>query len=290
MKMKNIRCNLCGSIKKTTYLTANRYNKQFTYVKCKNCGLIYLSPQPSKRDLNKYYLNQYDYNCFLKNREKIIKRAKKELDLINKLVGKGKILDIGCGHGFFLEATKENGWETYGLDISKKAIQYAKNVFNLNVFQGELEGCHFKKESFDAITMWHVLEHTQSPKKTLKLANDLLKRGGLLALKTPNIDSLMARFTGKRWGWLAPPEHLFHFSPKTIKKILEENGFEILDLKTRQGDLKYLSSWFHLPGSIKPLFNSILIMIYYLLFPLVYIIWLTKMGEEIQVYAKKFQD
>ena len=288
--MKNTRCNLCDSIEKSAYLIVDRYGEQFTYVKCKNCGLIYLYPAPSEKELKKYYLNEYDYDCFIKNKKGVIKRSRKELNIINKLTKKGKILDIGCGHGFFLETAKENGWETYGLDISKKAIQYAKNVLNLSVFHGELKDCDCKKESFDAITMWHVLEHTQDPKKTLKLVNGLLKKGGLLAVKVPNIDSLMAKIGSKRWGWLAPPEHLFHFSPKTIKKMLEETGFEILDLKTRQGDLKYLSSWFHLPRSIKPLFNSILIMIYYLLFPLVYIIWLTKMGEEIQVYAKKFQD
>lgn len=144
----------------------------------------------------------------------------------------GKILDVGCGTGIFLTKLKELKYETYGVEQSKEAAEWAKNKLGLNVFAGTLESVKFPSEFFDVVNFSHVFEHLYDPLRTLHEVYRILKPRGIIMIDIPNIKSLERRIFGKHWlGW-DPPRHLFHFSPDTIEKMLRKAKFSLVKIES----------------------------------------------------------
>jgi 2-polyprenyl-3-methyl-5-hydroxy-6-metoxy-1,4-benzoquinol methylase len=161
-------------------------------------------------------------------------RYQKRLTEISGFLGRktGKLLDVGCSIGFFLLTARNLGWQVKGVELNAETGEYARNQFHLDVATGKLEEVNYGTEEFDVITAWDVIEHVPDPVSLLKSARKLLRPDGVLALQIPNMDSVMARYTGPRWYWWSVPDHLSHFTPKSIKKILDISGFELSYLHT----------------------------------------------------------
>jgi 2-polyprenyl-3-methyl-5-hydroxy-6-metoxy-1,4-benzoquinol methylase len=183
-------------------------------------------------DLNKHYSEQY-FEPYLQTEEiHLEKRFKKRIKEIKQYRFPGDLLDIGSGTGFFMQLATKSGYSVKGVELSEYAAHYAKKKFGLTVFQGEVADAGFAEESFDIITLWHILEHVHDPRLFLAQVNRLLKKNGLLALEVPNIGSQVARISGVNWELMAPKEHFYYFNETTIGRYIEMSGFNLVSMRT----------------------------------------------------------
>lgn len=137
----------------------------------------------------------------------------------------GRVLDIGCGSGGYLAFLASLGWDCYGVEPGPNSRAYARDALRLNVHSGPLDACGFEDGFFDLVTMWHVIEHLPNPPEVLREIHRILKPNGLLFLRTPNVEGLEARVFRGNWYGLDPPRHLYLFSPRTLRMLLEREGF-----------------------------------------------------------------
>jgi len=139
------------------------------------------------------------------------------------------MLELGCSYGFFLGAARRHGWRVAGVELGEYAAKYAREELHLPVRTGTLFDLpQDYGGSFDAIVAWHVLEHEPDPGRLLVQAHRLLRPGGIIGLRVPNMESLVARLAGPHWQWLSPPEHIYLFSAPTLSRLLTKVGFEIV--------------------------------------------------------------
>ena len=237
LEMEEIVCNVCQSDNYfVLYEGRDRLHGlggPFRLVRCQKCGLIYLNPRPTREEMGQYYPPDYgpyaqdieQAKGFLSNltyRYGVAKRCR----VITKRKRPGRILDVGCGTGHFLNGMKLRGWQTFGTEFSEEAAAYARERFGLEVLVGELEEAEFPAAYFDAVTIWNVLEHLHDPLATLMEVNRLLKDGGLLVFSIPNWDSVDARLFGEFWVGLDMPRHLYAFPRPALEKLLAKTGFK----------------------------------------------------------------
>jgi len=166
-------------------------------------------------------LSNLDYRYGIAKRCRVITKRKRP----------GRILDVGCGVGHFLNGMKLRGWQALGTEVSKEAAAYARERFDLEVFVGPLEQAGFPAAYFDAVTLWHVLEHLHDPLATLLEINRLLKEDGLLVFAIPNWHSLDARLFGEFWVGLDMPRHLYVFPRPALEELLARSGFRIAETR-----------------------------------------------------------
>ncbi|MCX8112842.1 MAG: class I SAM-dependent methyltransferase [Bacteroidia bacterium] len=149
-----------------------------------------------------------------------------------------RLLEIGCGTGWFLKIMQNHGWEVYGIEPDADAVEIAQKHYGLTknqVLVGtlSLNELPFPRESFDAIIIRHVIEHVPNPKEVLAKAFQLLRKGGVIALATPNGRSLASRWFGRYWRGLTPPWHLVLYNPTSIRALLKSVGFAKVRVRTR---------------------------------------------------------
>ena len=233
---KEIKCILCGD---TIFRIQGKKNT-YQVVIC-NCGLVYINPQPSPEVTEKIYNQEYfsGGNNFGYQGISYLGKENEEwfqyipgltLKKIEKhLKYKGRLLDIGCAVGHFLEVARNNGWSISGIELSKFAREYAEERLNINIYT-TLEQSPFKNDDFDVITAFEIIEHVHNPDNFLREARSLLKEGGILGISTPNLANSKTSKTFMEWSYLTPPEHLFYFDKKTITKLLEINGFSVIEV------------------------------------------------------------
>lgn len=239
------KCNLCDSFEIKFLFEKNFYK----IGKCKTCGLIFVLDEISDEDLKKVYSKGYFtgendmvYRNYEADKEGKIAEFVESLKEIEKWRSKGKILDVGCALGFFLDVARKSNWETFGVEISKHAVKYAVDKLGLNVFEGELKDANFQPNYFDVITFWDNIEHLRDPSATLMEANRILKKDGLIVITTANAAGINAKFFGKKWIIYAPPWHLYYFSYHNIQKLLSKANFKIEYINIR-GILLYNSNY-----------------------------------------------
>lgn len=162
-------------------------------------------------------------------------------DFIERFIapGGGRLLDMGCGLGFFLKALAPySRWETHGCEISSAAVRYAHQTLGLSrVVQTRLDEAQFSPEYFDLITMWDVLEHVPRPDPVLRRCDTMLRNGGICFIRTPNAAVQLFRARMKKLilgmrsdsGYLMARDHLHHYSMKSIRRLLERNGFSRIE-------------------------------------------------------------
>lgn len=171
---------------------------------------------------------------------------------INALMrSRGRVLEIGCGRGLLLHQLAQLGHECYGIERSELAARRAGQIEGLHVYTQPLEECHFSEQHFDAVLLWHVLEHLDHPQKTLALISQQLRTGGLLYLEVPNFSSLQSQLTEGNWFHLDLQHHLFHFSTEGLTQLLLSSGFRIEKTTTfslEQGPYGVLQSWLNCIG------------------------------------------
>lgn len=238
MKNKSlfVPCDICAS---STY---NRYfnrNDGQTVVKCKSCGFCYLNPKPDQHYLDSIYRKK----SYFKNKQSNIgysdyfqyQQENKFWQLMkNKILKYSKLkiskcLDIGCASGEFLQLMTKDGVLGYGVELSSHAAKLAKKK-NLTIYNKKFEDVSFK-DCFELITLFDVLEHVESPIQFMKKVNSLLIPKGLIVITTPNLKKFY--LNGKQWvGFTSSHEHLYFFTPDTIKRLLENTGYTLLKVET----------------------------------------------------------
>ena len=218
-------CPICKGNKGKLAFKKQGYN----YFRCKICGLVFIWPQPGPESNSQIY-QQWGENHYL-NKDKIevdfSSSFKERLDLIEPYRKNNRILDVGCSTGAFLSAAQDNNWNTYGVEISHPSALHAKNKRNLKVFCGTLKEANYEDGYFDVISIWAVLEHVSEPSDVLREIRRILRKGGLLILCVPNFNCLPVKILGKRYRYIQRG-HLFNFSRKSIRKILNESGFAVI--------------------------------------------------------------
>lgn len=244
--LEHVVCNLCGSndykvIFRSTlteddfqhshaqYSISERGQTCGQIVQCQRCNLVYVNPREKAQEIiNNYTLVKDEkYVTEEKGRRATFLQG---LNLIEKYSrGKGKLLDIGCFTGFFLDLARQSGWSVLGIESSKWAVDYGRNELSLGVLQGTLEDFDFEDEVFDVVTMWDVIEHLPDPKSTLLSLNKKLKRGGILFLNTVNYDSIFGKLLRRKF-WFIERMHIYYFSSQTIRRMLKECNYEVIKI------------------------------------------------------------
>jgi len=235
-------CNICGSNEchEICGIEISPFLIRSKLVKCAKCGFYYANPRLEQGAEEELYSRQY-YQDETEGRwyELRISVFKRFLRESSRFLKKGRLLDIGCGMGYFMDLAKNDGWEVKGTDISDYAVNYAREKFGSDIIKGDLEDAHFEREYFDAVTMWNVLDQVYDPKAVLAEANRVLKKGGYIFIRVSNLyfhlklfkfyNSL--KFLFKKI-YLAPSVfHLYSFDKKSTERLLEATGFSVIAVK-----------------------------------------------------------
>lgn len=251
--MKRIdNCPVCGSTRFDKFITCRDHTvskTDFSIVSCGDCNFKFTNPRPDDLSIGDYYKSE-DYISHSNTKKGLISQLyhavrsytlKGKLTLVNKYVSRGTILDYGCGTGMFLNAAKESGWKTIGMEPDGGARQIAKGM-NLNVFQDKasLEQAT-NSIKVDAITLWHVLEHVTDLEETLTFFMQKLNDKGILIIAVPNYTSYDAKYYKKFWAAYDVPRHIYHFEINSISKLLSGFGFNLIATKPMKFDSYYVS-------------------------------------------------
>lgn len=231
--MPFVSCSLCGEEDHFEKLWAVQdhhwvLNSRFVLGRCKKCGLLYLNPRPSPKDLEPHYPPGYYGPPSNEPPPSFFWR----LSQIEKYKKGGKILDIGCSSGAFLGFLKAKGWDVYGLDNSAFAIKIAAQHLGDRVSLTTLAEASYPLNSFDVVCLFEVLEHVPDTSVHLQEIHRILKPGGILCLSVPNFASWERILFGPWWNGLDAPRHLYQFTPKTLRMFLEAAGFESLEIRS----------------------------------------------------------
>ena len=235
--METVVCDFCGADQTSILYSGTDLDepilKDSAIVRCAQCGLMYLNPRPSEAEIGFFYPPDYrNYQGAIEDEKFAImrwmrnKKMAQRREKIEKYSGltSGRILDVGCSTGLFLNEMQKSGWSAQGIEPTPSAAQYAKNRFHLEIFQGFLAEADYEPASFDVITFWDVLEHSFSPRRDLQKTAQLLRPGGLVAINVPNWHSPDRMLFGPNWIGLDPPRHLYIFTRKTLTLLLKQAG------------------------------------------------------------------
>ena len=206
------------------------------YSKCLQCGLIFRKTKIETNEIQKIYNDKEYFSGYLENYKEFIKIFEQMLNLIEKYQNPRKILDIGCGVGLLLYLAKKRGWEASGIEIF--ASNFAKNKLKLNVINSNNLDI-LKDKYFDVIVVNHVLEHIENPLVILKQIKEKLNTNGFLFIGVPNIEGLFPRIQKENWPSLQPLAHIYQFTPKTLKLLLQKIGFKPIRIITQNQRFKY---------------------------------------------------
>ncbi len=234
-----IACTLCGAIRFAPLYV----NDSLRVVRCGQCRLVYVNPQPTAQAVADYYtarnisaqVGWVDGTANLNAQRQALWRERWS-DVQRWKSGPNlHILDIGCGWGDFLSLARQAGWAVHGHELSLELAQLVRHQNQIPVTVGDLEQASLAPGSFDIITMWHVLEHTRDPLRTLRHARSLLRPDGILVIEVPNLNFIVRKSYRCPFSSVL---HLFHFSPATLAAVFHQSGFQPLDC--RPGHTGYL--------------------------------------------------
>jgi ubiquinone/menaquinone biosynthesis C-methylase UbiE len=254
--LEEIDCNLCKS---------SNYNQLFqkeglNIVKCAECDLVFVNPRLDQNYLKDLYSKDYytgeGFDTTINYDEVHTKGSANDLeteidynyrmDMITKYKQHGTLLDIGCAFGDFLDFAKER-FDIYGVEISPYSGRIAKERFKNRIFNGTIEKANLSSDFFDVVTMIEVIEHLPNPINSLKEINRIMKLDGIVAIQTGDINSMIPRIKGGDWDYIRPKGHLYYFSRKTMRKMLRDNGFNVMEHSSTGKAPAKISSVLRLP-------------------------------------------
>ncbi len=239
----------------------------WSLIRCRGCGLIWIDPKPAAPEIDKFYDNYYTHDeisntWFVNAVTRLIPAVQLGywdsiesvrwriwatlLSLIGPLreagyssllwlpaESRGSILDVGCGSGIFLSHMKHFGWDAYGFEPDYRAARIAGEKLGPGrIASGGLDKAGYKENSFDVVTMSHVVEHLPDPAGVLDLCRRILKPGGLLTVVTPNPGSLGRRIFGRHWRGWEPPRHIHIFGSAALGRLAARSGFTVKSVRT----------------------------------------------------------
>ena len=246
-------CPLCGGKHLGHAITCTDHyasGEQFSLVRCDDCGFIFTQGVPVETEIGRYYETP-DYISHTDTRKGLMNRVYHEVrkymlsrkaKLIKRTSGlsKGTLLDIGTGTGYFSNAMKERGWRVKAIEKSPQARAFAKEHFELDVdAEDALAG--YADDSFDAITLWHVMEHLEHLNETWERLAGLLKERGVLVVAVPNASSYDAEKYKEWWAAYDVPCHLWHFTPSVMQQFGVKHGFKLAEQHPMPFDAFYVS-------------------------------------------------
>jgi 2-polyprenyl-3-methyl-5-hydroxy-6-metoxy-1,4-benzoquinol methylase len=214
--------------------------KEFAVVRCQECGLARLDPQPAAEELRRYYPENYwfapDASAAGRMAEAYRRLVLRDhVRFVTQALGggraRGRLLDVGCGGGLFLGMMRERGYRVAGLDFSREAAAMAWKRQQAPAVCGDLAHAPLGAGSFAGITMFHVLEHVHDPRAYLVAARELLAPDGRLVVQVPNAASWQFRLLGRRWSGVDVPRHLFDFRGCDVERLLEACGMVVVRRK-----------------------------------------------------------
>ncbi|HTS03699.1 MAG TPA: class I SAM-dependent methyltransferase [Thermoanaerobaculia bacterium] len=225
LRLENCACPLCGEAPPAD---ARAAFPPYRVVDCPRCALRYLSPRVAREDLPRLYEGRYwegggtdgGYASYAEMEALLARTFARRLRWLGPPVRGARLLDVGCGPGAGLDAAGAAGWEPWGLDLSADAVAVASSRHPGRVVQGTLEDSPFPGGFFDAITAFDLVEHVYEPRRFAEALAAVLKPRGSLLIATPNVQSLLARATGRRWVSYKIPEHVTFYSKRTLADAL----------------------------------------------------------------------
>lgn len=231
-------CNLCGSTERQPFCPENGRG----LVQCSNCHLIFVGLRPDPQELYALYGETYfhndesgevGYSNYIEDEHNIRLTTQGRLKFVERFTTHHeRMLDVGCAMGFVMDEASQRGWQVDGLDVSEFAVGYVREHFGHNAFHGTLEEAPFADNAYDLVTMFDVIEHVPDPTANMQVIARLLKSGGIYELATPDVGSLPARLTGKRWiGYKMSDEHIYYFSVATLTRMLDKAGFDVVHVR-----------------------------------------------------------
>jgi SAM-dependent methyltransferase len=216
-------CILCGT-------DAGNHLLYPGILRCPSCELVFADAHLSATELELLYQRGYffgdEYLNYKDDRPFLQRNFLARLKTLRRFSSGGNLFEIGCAYGYFLELAA-GIWQSEGCDISAEACLDARDR-GLHATTGDFLGLPLKQAHYDVVALWDTIEHLGRPDLYIEKAAGLLKKGGVLCATTGDIDSLVARARGQRWRLIHPPTHLFYFSRKTIGKMFERYGLEIV--------------------------------------------------------------
>jgi len=225
------RCPSCNVIKwRIKFIKFNR-----AFLECTECGFMKMHPVPTREEINRLYNRSYYQRWGMEEGEsEPIRRMKAQtaellLKRVERFIRPGKLLDVGCAAGHFMEAAANRGWDVWGVEISEYSAALAKSKFGERIINGSFLDANLRENFFDCLLMSDVLEHLSDPHPALEKTCRLLRPGGLLVVVTPDTSALISKIFGQYWITFQE-EHLIYFNRHNIKIFLKRYAFEILCL------------------------------------------------------------
>ncbi|MCU7933670.1 MAG: class I SAM-dependent methyltransferase [Candidatus Thiodiazotropha sp. (ex Dulcina madagascariensis)] len=228
-------CSSSDDLVLTGHDRINHLPGEFRLVKCRECGLMRTDPRPTPASMGRYYPDDYGpYQGTQASSHSGGAAALKQwlrsiLDVRAEYIPKlapGRLLEIGCASGAYLQKMADSGWQVNGIEFSPHAAQAAREL-GYPVHAGSLESAALETTDFDLICGWMVLEHLHDPVAGLEKLHDWTKPGGWLAFSVPNAESLEFKLLKARWYALHLPNHLYHYTPDTIQAMLAKTGWTL---------------------------------------------------------------
>ena len=246
-------CPLCASSDTSHYIKTKDHfltHEEFDLSLCNNCQLVFTINAPVQNEIGKYYQSE-DYISHSDSKAGLINRLyhlarnfmlKSKAGLVLKTVNlkKAKLLDIGSGTGYFLDTMVKQGWEVQGIEEDTQARYYSIEKFGLDVKPSH-KLFELNNDQYQAITLWHVLEHLHELPKYLTKITSLLQSQATLFVAVPNYQSTDAKHYKSNWAAFDVPRHLYHYSADTMIYIAENYGFELVRKKIMLFDPIYIS-------------------------------------------------
>lgn len=253
-------CNLCSS--DTVYLLY-RLPQGYKIMACRKCGLRFLHPILSEENLHKIYEKGYFEPWGINSGQIKYLKSLKELSYesilkeVEKFIIPGSFLDVGCAFGYSFEVAMRRGWDSYGVEISPEAYRTANDKFSSKVVFGDFSRVELDNNSFDLVVMLDFLEHVSSLTDTMTKAYNILKPKGLIAVVTPDIDSLSAQLMHRNWTHIKL-EHVFYLSRRALKSLFIKTGFKPILFKSFWKPVNFL----YFKGQVKkygPRYQSLIL-------------------------------
>jgi 2-polyprenyl-3-methyl-5-hydroxy-6-metoxy-1,4-benzoquinol methylase len=216
-------CALCEVVDARPYATENG----FEAVQCRRCELVYVSPRPSVEEMKRRYeASQTHVNIASHIRQRDYKRvqARKCLEVVRRHRSSGRLLEVGSAAGYFLLEAQQAGFNVQGLDVTGPFVTHCTETLGIPAYEGTLADAPFEKGSFDVIYHRNLLSHLHEPVADFERMRELLSPEGVLVFETGNVAELAATDAGP----LELPEHLYHFSEATIRRLLDKTGFSVV--------------------------------------------------------------
>ncbi|HOO57121.1 MAG TPA: class I SAM-dependent methyltransferase [bacterium] len=269
----------------------------FTFVRCNVCGMLYINPQLDEQKIldqyeklesQLYWVDVLQTPAQLKYDTKKFRGALADIDTFSD---PGKLLDVGCSLGIFLDLARKKGWDVTGVELNQRARKVAKKKFGLDLLDKPLNELDLEDESFDVVTLWEVLEHLTDPNSMLDECYRLLKPGGMLVILVPNCDSIAVRIMQDKaatFGW----GHLWYFTPDSLCSILKRHGFVPFNVSTELGEMDTLENYFqfddpYIGKNIKRCYKSPYILSGPIKKQLAEFVCAHNLGYKLRTYARK---